>query len=184
MEIDVDATLPNTTTLDSVSMLPYLTNTTHANPRTFAFSEFFDVDDVEDDHGKAIRDERYKLILFDDGREAFYDLQEDEHEDTDLLLSVDGLSSAEELSYCTLYNTVITLLESEPGETVPTLPDGCEALIQPTETPTSTPSQTPTPTPGETPIPTETPSATAIPSQTPAATPELDEFIFIPYLEE
>jgi Sulfatase len=81
--INVDAAVPKTVDLDSVSLMPILKNT--ADFQRYAYSEQFGGTLKTSVAGRAIRNERYKLIAFDNGRQEFYDLQTDPVETRDLL---------------------------------------------------------------------------------------------------
>ena len=189
MDIDVSATLPNTITLDSVSMMPYLTDSTHSSPRSWIFAEIF-TEGGDSDDGKTIRNDQYKLIRYDTGDLEFYDLEADQYQDTDLLTSGSPMSSDEEQAYCGLFADLRALLGSEPGETVPDMPTLCDDVQ--TATPTIIPLGTNTPTPSSTPslwngylymsflqrqssggqvTATHTPAPTATGTPTPAPTP-------------
>ncbi len=75
--------LPTTTILDSKSLKPLLAN--QGDPtRTRLFVDQFDPA-VSTSGGRAIRDDRYKLIRFNTGRDEFYDLLADPSEQTNLL---------------------------------------------------------------------------------------------------
>ena len=49
------------------------------------YTELFGDNVVNNQDGRALRDERYKLIQFQDGHDEFYDLQSDPYEGTNLL---------------------------------------------------------------------------------------------------
>lgn len=72
--------------LDSVSLMPYLRGQTHPTPRDFVYTEQNRQHErnARQQGGRAIRDARYKLIAYEDGSEAFYDLREDPLEGSDL----------------------------------------------------------------------------------------------------
>ncbi len=71
---------------DSLSFAPLLTQTGEA-PRNFAYTEFFGTQQQrqQQNHGWAIRDARFKLIVLDNGDHFFYDLSIDPAEQTNLL---------------------------------------------------------------------------------------------------
>lgn len=78
---------------DSVSLVPYLRGT--AKPqRTFVYSEQNRTHErnkkAKNVGGKTVRNERYKLIAFEDGTTALYDLKSDPHESRDLSSSATG----------------------------------------------------------------------------------------------
>ena len=95
--IDVGATLPSGVATDSVSFLPYLTDTSVESRRDWIYADVFpgNFDGVEN-ADYAIRNARYKLLRHQ-GREEFYDLLEDPFEHNDLLGG--GLSEVETSSY-------------------------------------------------------------------------------------
>lgn len=120
--VDVAATVTNTAGLDSVSMVPYLSNPEQASLRDRVYSEAFSVDDVTSG-GMTMQDGRYKLIIYNDGSEAFYDLDQDLFEDDNLLDNT--LDESVEDAYCELYQDIVDLRSSEAGAAVPTLPNQC-----------------------------------------------------------
>lgn len=74
---------PTTTAIDSKSLYPIVLNT-KTSVRNFAFSENFKlIPDSQD--GKAIRNMKYKLLRFDNGKEEFYNLEDDPNENLNLL---------------------------------------------------------------------------------------------------
>ena len=127
MGIDLETALPAATTLDSVSMVPYLQNIEGANQRDWIFSERFAPNAPASD-GKTIRDAQFKLLRFDNGTAEFYDLTQDPFENNDLLETT--LAGVAEESYCTLFQTMNDLLLSE-GTAVPDLPTICDELQTP-----------------------------------------------------
>ena len=84
MGVDVEASLPPDTVLDSLSVLPLLQGQ-EFEPRPFAYSERFRIDGVDDNTGQTIRNQDFKLIRFSTHPEEFYDLTRDPFETTDLL---------------------------------------------------------------------------------------------------
>ena len=79
----VSAAVPGTTKIDSQSLLPLLQSTNVIERR--AYSEEFGANVSASAGGRALRDSRYKLIRFNNGVDAFYDLQTDPYELTNLL---------------------------------------------------------------------------------------------------
>lgn len=75
--------VPSSLTLDARSIVPVLTNQS-AGVRTRLFTDQFDQSDATVG-GRAIRDDRYKLIRLNSGTELFFDLQSDPAEATNLL---------------------------------------------------------------------------------------------------
>lgn len=96
----VASLLPVGTTTDSVSIVPYLQNPTQAPLRDWVVTELHASVAGDDRPGRAIRDDRFKLILFEDGREALYDLGADPWESEELITL--GLGLEAQASYDTL----------------------------------------------------------------------------------
>ncbi|MFK7801301.1 MAG: sulfatase-like hydrolase/transferase [Anaerolineae bacterium] len=124
MGIDVAETVPMAESLDSVSMVPYMSNTTHTEAREWVFAERFGSNERAD-YAKAIRDEQYKLIVFEDGDVELYDLQSDQFEANNLLAAGASLSADQQMGYCALVTDITDLLQSEPGQTLPQVPEEC-----------------------------------------------------------
>ncbi|MEM6295722.1 MAG: sulfatase-like hydrolase/transferase [Myxococcota bacterium] len=82
---------------DSVSLTPYLRGTAPPQ-RTFVYSEQNRTHErnkkAKNVGGKTIRDARYKLIAFEDGTTALYDLERDPNEQRDLSASATGDAAA------------------------------------------------------------------------------------------
>jgi len=76
--------VPAGTKLDGVSLLPYIRDVAHPNPRRWAYAERFRPV-YNQGYQRAIRNGRYKLIERDDRGPEFYDLVADPLETTDLL---------------------------------------------------------------------------------------------------
>lgn len=121
MGINVVETVPDT---DSVSMVPYMADADHSAPRDWIFVERFGSNERAN-YGKAIRDEQYKLIWFEDGDLEFYDLEADRFEANDLLAGGALLTADQQAGYCELVTHMTELLKSEPGQTVAEVPDSC-----------------------------------------------------------
>ncbi len=98
--------VPGTIIIDSKSLMPIIKNT-GTGVRSWSFSEVFKVPTVAAD-GKAIRNTKFKLIQFDDGRQKFYDLTIDPNENTDLLLG--GYSAEANENYLYLCTEISNLL--------------------------------------------------------------------------
>lgn len=83
---------------DAVSMKPFFTDA-NATKRTFVYTEQFgNTTSLMD--GYAIRNEKYKLIHLDNGKEYFYDLSADEFEKENLFaftLSIDAQENLKQL---------------------------------------------------------------------------------------
>ncbi|MEM7117198.1 MAG: sulfatase-like hydrolase/transferase [Chloroflexota bacterium] len=122
MGIDPSTNVP--ATIDSVSMMPYILDTATGSEREWVFTELFG-SAASSNYGKTIRNATHKLIRYDDGNEDLFKVSTDPFENTDLL--DDPLDSEGETNYCQLYKTMIELLETESGVTVPALPVICEA---------------------------------------------------------
>jgi arylsulfatase A-like enzyme len=76
--------VPAGTKLDGVSLLPYVRNVAHLNPRRRAYAELFQLVHNRD-YQRAIRNARYKLIERASGGREFYDVVADPFEATNLL---------------------------------------------------------------------------------------------------
>jgi arylsulfatase B len=79
------ATIDGDRVIDSVSLLPYLRNEAAPDQRTWAYSELFGTSANTSVQGRTARERRYKLIQFDQGAAAFFDLQADPYEANNLL---------------------------------------------------------------------------------------------------
>lgn len=77
-----DVPLPAGVTLDSKSLKPILSNESDSRPRLY--TDQFD-QSASTTGGRAIRDDRYKLIRFNTGSDQFYDLLTDPAETSNLL---------------------------------------------------------------------------------------------------
>lgn len=93
--------------VDSKSFLPILKNTT-TKTRDWTFTEIFKLEH-DDKEAKAMRNEEYKLIQFDNGKQEFYYLKNDPEELTDLLKKA-SLTSSESSNYQYLCSEMNTLL--------------------------------------------------------------------------
>jgi len=82
----VASAVPTNVVIDSKSLMGQLTAT---NPVfRLAYAEEFGTNVPASAEGRALRDDRYKLIRFNDGRDEFYDLQTDPTELTNLNLTL------------------------------------------------------------------------------------------------
>lgn len=81
----VATAVPANVVIDSQSLVPLLTATNQLSRR--AYAEMFGTNVAANVGGRALRDERYKLIRFTNGTEEFYDLQTDPLELTNLVSS-------------------------------------------------------------------------------------------------
>jgi hypothetical protein len=82
--------------IDSQSLLPMLSGV--SNVTRFAYAEKFGTNTGSPD-GRALRDDRYKIIRFDSGGDEFYDLQSDPIERTNLLLSTLTVTQQQEYDH-------------------------------------------------------------------------------------
>lgn len=82
--VDPATAVPAGTQIDSSSFAPYLADPDLPNFHTYSFAERFSQNGMAAD-GKAIRNESYKLIRFDDGHEELFDIANDPTESRDLL---------------------------------------------------------------------------------------------------
>lgn len=89
--------LPATVTLDSKSLLPILANQGDTS-RTRLYVEQFD-QAAPTTGGRAIRDDRYKLIRFNTGNDEFHNLLTDPSEATDLLANGIATMNATDLAH-------------------------------------------------------------------------------------
>ena len=83
--------LPTTVTLDSKSLKPILSN--QSGTRTRIYTDQFD-QASSTAGGRVLRDDRYKLIRFNNGTEEFHDVVTDPADTTDLLTGGIGAMSA------------------------------------------------------------------------------------------
>jgi arylsulfatase A-like enzyme len=100
--VDVEAVTPVAAPIDSVSLVPYLEDPDRAALRQWVLAERFGPEVSVNQAGRAIRDERYKLIRFDNRGDELYALDDDPGESNDLLdtgsLSSDAQSHYDSLS--------------------------------------------------------------------------------------
>ena len=88
---------PDGEPIDGRSLVPYLTDENATAHRLFAVAELLSSQADAEGRGRAIRDGRYKLIGWTKGTSAFFDLQADPFETTNLL---DGtLNEVEQAAY-------------------------------------------------------------------------------------
>ncbi len=110
--IDKVKALPAGLKIDSVSLKPYLENPDQQPLRSWAFTELFGSATMVDENGKTIRDEAFKLIRYEDGHSALYDLRTDPKETTDLI-AAGALSTEATMHRQTLESAMDTLLASK-----------------------------------------------------------------------
>lgn len=95
--VDLQQSLPQNHKLDSVSLVPYLSNPAQPSLREFVFSEtFFPTGFAPETQQRAVRGERFKLrrVGFSNDRDELYDLWVDPFERFDLLdLGLSGLTA-------------------------------------------------------------------------------------------
>ena len=103
--INVAATVPSGTVVDSHSLLPVLKNTT-STQSSLIYGEEFDVA-FPTLGGRCLRDSQYKVIRKATGSDEFYDLSADPYEATNLIASGTGSLSSPQL---TAYNNLVTQL--------------------------------------------------------------------------
>ena len=84
--IDVAATIPPGTTVDSHSFLSMVEQDKVESRDVYA--ELFGGNFGDNTTGRVLRNDRFKLIQFTDGSEEFYDLESDPYEGTNLLAGV------------------------------------------------------------------------------------------------
>jgi arylsulfatase A-like enzyme len=107
--IDPAEVVPAGTRTDGISLMPYLENRTHPQPRAWAYAEQFAAR-YDRRWERAIRNERYKLIRRVDGSREFYDLVADPLEATNLLLRT--LTAAQNRALGALEQRLSALLAS------------------------------------------------------------------------
>lgn len=101
--------VPGNVTVDSVSLMPYLDRPDRRGLRQSVFTELFANGDPSRSDA-AIRDDRYKLVLFQNVL-RFYDLEADPFENRDLL-PVNRLSRPQREAYDDLYEEAVRLRTS------------------------------------------------------------------------
>lgn len=108
--IDFEATVPEEVTLDSVSLMPYLSNPSQESIRDWIYVDRFNTEEGVKSGEYAIRDDKYKYMN-DEGAEYFFDLEVDPYEYNNLL---DGeLSDTERSRFSSLKAQVEQLHDSE-----------------------------------------------------------------------
>lgn len=89
--------IPSSKSVDSKSLLPIIENSS-SSVRPWSFTEIFKLTSDSSD-GKAMRNDDYKLIRFDYGKEEFYNLQVDPSETNDLLLTALSATDIDNYNY-------------------------------------------------------------------------------------
>lgn len=97
-----------TTTIDSHSLLPILSNQA-TSIRPWEFTEIFKLSPTSGD-GKAMRNTDYKLMKFDDGTEKFFNLTNNPSETNNQNLLLGTLTSSDNINYNYLCNQMTTLV--------------------------------------------------------------------------
>jgi len=110
--IDLRATVPATNVIDSETLLPFVQGATNLARRAFVQS-FNDASPSAND-GRMLRCEDYKLIRFNSGTEAFYNLASDPYEGTNLLAG--ALTPVAQSNY---YASVLRLAAYQSAIAVP-----------------------------------------------------------------
>ncbi len=93
--------------IDSVSLVPYLTQSQTNDQRSWIYSEIFGSEIDPTREGRTISDRQYKLIRFDQGSVAFYDLENDPYETNNL--SEGDLTVEQQERFDQLSNTLMDL---------------------------------------------------------------------------
>lgn len=96
--INGGATIPTNIVIDSKSLLPLLQNNNTITRHVY--TELFGDSIANNQDGRALRNDQFKLIQFNDGREEFYDLLGDPYEGTNLLNR--ALTTTEQANYYAL----------------------------------------------------------------------------------
>lgn len=102
------AQIPANKPVDSRSLVPILKNT-ETDVRLWNFAELFTTTPAPE-NGKTMRDKSYKLLRFDNGTEAFYNLSADPFETQNLLTR--SLTTVERLHYRFLCSEMTQLVGS------------------------------------------------------------------------
>ena len=112
--INMAATVPTNIVVDSKSLVPLLQ--TNATSTRHLYTELFGDNIVNNQDGRALRNEQFKLIQFNDTHEEFYDLLADPYERTNLLNS--ALNATQQANY---YALTLKLTEYQETLTPPTI---------------------------------------------------------------
>jgi arylsulfatase A-like enzyme len=110
--VDPVGVLPPGRKLDSLSLVPYLSDPDRPSERPYAFAEKFAPNGVlpPQTYGRSLRDERWKLIEREPGPDQFYDLQNLHLEGPDLLKG--SLTAEQQAAYDALKLAMAGLLAS------------------------------------------------------------------------
>ncbi len=110
-EVNVDEVVPDGVTLDSVSIVPYLSNPESPSRRDWVYADVFSGSFLGVENANyAMRNDRYKLLRHE-GREEFYDLNHDPFEHDDLLEGT--MSAGQQAQYESLRDRIQVLRESD-----------------------------------------------------------------------
>lgn len=108
-EISVEEVVPEGVTVDSISIVPYLSNPALPSLRDWVYADVFSGSFLGVANANyAMRNDRYKLLRHE-GREELYDLDRDPYEHDDLL---EGMMSAEERAQYESLNDQIQALRN------------------------------------------------------------------------
>ncbi len=110
-EVKVDEVVPDGVTLDSVSIVPYLSSPESPSRRDWVYADVFSGSFLGVENANyAMRNDRYKLLRHE-GREEFYDLSHDPYEHDDLLEGT--MSAGQQAQYESLRDRIQALRESD-----------------------------------------------------------------------
>ncbi len=110
-EVSVDEVVPDGVTLDSVSIVPYLSNPASPSRRDWVYADVFSGSFLGVANANyAMRNDRYKLLRHE-GSEEFYDLDHDPYEHDNLLEGT--MSADEQAQYESLRDQIQALRESD-----------------------------------------------------------------------
>ena len=110
--IDIAAAVPDAVTVDSVSLVPYLSDPDREAIREWVYADAFSTELGVRNGAYTMRNDRYKLLV-DEGVEHFFDLQEDPYEHNDLMA---GELSQEEQAQLEALRAQIDALHGSEGE--------------------------------------------------------------------
>ncbi|MDE0371864.1 MAG: sulfatase-like hydrolase/transferase, partial [Rhodospirillales bacterium] len=108
--IDSAEAVPEGTTVDSVSLVPYLSNPGRESIRQWVYADSFTTDAGLESGAYTMRNQRYKLLV-NQGVEHFFDLQADPYEHNDLMTG--DLSGGEQAQLDSLRAQIAALHGSE-----------------------------------------------------------------------
>ena len=112
--VDVAATLPKGVQIDSQSLVPYLSNPDQKPIREWIYADHFGPKLNAQKAAQTMRNERYKIIHFGDGKKALFDMHDDPWEKKNLLDSgVGSLSAEAKANYDLLEKTIKELLATK-----------------------------------------------------------------------